>query len=240
MKNSISKYLPLLFIFLFTACEFEDIMSDDELIDAIINAEEKVQILESDLPIDAKNTMSSDIPDDFFDKGILASQIGYQINMRSFDFFFLGVKSDDIFFDLSGRELFRTEGYNKSDDKKDDDGKDNDGKDDDGKDDKSDKDGKKDGKKDRKKNCFYLEYPVSLELPDGSTIKVNDKKEAMESLKKWYNQNPDVKEKANLVFPVSIYWVEKKEKTKYDVESEIEMKELFAKCKGSKDKEKKD
>ena len=235
MKNSILKYLPLLFIFLFTACEFEDLMSDDELIDAIINAEEKVQILESDLPIDAKNTMSSDIPDDFFDKGSLASQLGYQINMRSFDFFFLGVKSDDIFFDLSGRELFRTEGYNKSDDKKDDDGKD-----DDGKDDKSDKDGKKDGKKDRKKNCFYLEYPVSLELPDGSTIKVNDKKEAMESLKKWYNQNPDVKEKANLVFPVSIYWVEKKEKTKYDVESEIEMKELFAKCKGSKDKEKKD
>lgn len=235
MKNSILKYLPLLFIFLFTACEFEDIMSDDELIDAIINAEEKVQILESDLPIDAKNTMSSDIPDDFFDNGSLASQLGYQINMRSFDFFFLGVKSDDIFFDLSGRELFRTEGYNKSDDKKDDDGKD-----DDGKDDKSDKDGKKDGKKDRKKNCFYLEYPVSLELPDGSTIKVNDKKEAMESLKKWYNQNPDVKEKANLVFPVSIYWVEKKEKTKYDVESEIEMKELFAKCKGSKDKEKKD
>ena len=235
MKNSILKYLPLLFIFLFTACEFEDIMSDDELIDAIINAEEKVQILESDLPIDAKNTMSSDIPDDFFDKGSLASQLGYQINMRSFDFFFLGVKSDDIFFDLSGRELFRTEGYNKSDDKKDDDGKD-----DDGKDDKSDKDGKKDGKKDRKKNCFYLEYPISLELPDGSTIKVNNKKEAMESLKKWYNQNPDVKEKANLVFPVSIYWVEKKEKTKYDVESEIEMKELFAKCKGSKDKEKKD
>ncbi len=232
MKNSILKYLPLLFIFLFTACEFEDLMSDDELIDAIINAEEKVQILESDLPIDAKNTMSSDIPDDFFDKGSLASQLGYQINMRSFDFFFLGVKSDDIFFDLSGRELFRTEGYNKSDDKKDDDGKDDDGKD--------DKDGKKDGKKDRKKNCFYLEYPVSLELPDGSTIKVNDKKEAMESLKKWYNQNPDVKEKANLVFPVSIYWVEKKEKTKYDVESEIEMKELFAKCKGSKDNEKKD
>ena len=235
MKNSILKYLPLLFIFLFTACEFEDIMTDDELIDAIINAEEKVQILESDLPIDAKNIISSDIPDDFFDKGSLASQLGYQINMRSFDFFFLGVKSDDIFFDLSGRELFRTEGYNKSDDKKDDDGKD-----DDGKDDKSDKDGKKDGKKDRKKNCFYLEYPVSLELPDGSTIKVNDKKEAMESLKKWYNQNPDVKEKANLIFPVSIYWVEKKEKTKYDVESEIEMKELFAKCKGSKDKEKKD
>ena len=157
MKNSILKYLQLLFIFLFTACEFEDIMSDDELIDAIINAEEKVQILESNLPIDAKNTMSSDIPDDFFDKGNLASQLGYQINMRSFDFFFLGVKSDDIFFDLSGRELFRTEGYNKNDDKKDDDGKD-----DDGKDDKSDKDGKKNGKKDRKKNCFYLEYPVSL------------------------------------------------------------------------------
>ena len=224
MKNSIFKFLPLLFIFLFTACETDDIMSDDELIDAIMNAEEKVQILETDLPLDAKNTMSNDIPDDFFDKGSLASQLGYQINMRSFDFFFLGVKSDDIFFNLSGRELFRTEGYKKSDDKKDD---------------KSDKDGKKNGKKDRKKNCFYLEYPVSLELPNGSTIKVNDKKEAIESLKKWYKENPNVKEKASLVFPVSVYWVEKEEKTKYDLESEIEMKELFTKCKGSKDKEKK-
>ena len=219
MKNSIFKFFPLLFIFLFTACETDDIMSDDELIDAIMNAEEKVQILETDLPLDAKNTMSNDIPDDFFDKGSLASQLGYQINMRSFDFFFLGVKSDDIFFNLSGRELFRTEGYKKSDDK-------------------SDKDGKKNGKKDRKKNCFYLEYPVSLELPNGSTIKVNDKKEAIESLKKWYKENPNVKEKASLVFPVSVYWVEKEEKTKYDVESEIEMKELFTKCKGSKDKEK--
>ena len=224
MKYSIFKFLPLLFIFLFTACETDDIMSDDELIDAIMNAEEKVQILETDLPLDAKNTMSNDIPDDFFDKGSLASQLGYQINMRSFDFFFLGVKSDDIFFNLSGRELFRTEGYKKSDDKKDD---------------KSDKEGKKNGKKDRKKNCFYLEYPVSLELPNGSTIKVNDKKEAIESLKKWYKENPNVKEKASLVFPVSVYWVEKEEKTKYDVESEIEMKELFTKCKGSKDKEKK-
>ena len=224
MKYSIFKFLPLLFIFLFTACETDDIMSDDELIDAIMNAEEKVQILETDLPLDAKNTMSNDIPDDFFDKGSLASQLGYQINMRSFDFFFLGVKSDDIFFNLSGRELFRTEGYKKSDDKKDD---------------KSDKDGKKNGKKDRKKNCFYLEYPVSLELPNGSTIKVNDKKEAIESLKKWYKENPNVKEKASLVFPVSIYWVEKEEKNKYDVESEIQMKELFTKCKGSKDKEKK-
>ena len=224
MKYSIFKFLPLLFIFLFTACETDDIMSDDELIDAIMNAEEKVQILETDLPLDAKNTMSNDIPDDFFDKGSLASQLGYQINMRSFDFFFLGVKSDDIFFNLSGRELFRSEGYKKSDDKKDD---------------KSDKDGKKNGKKDRKKNCFYLEYPVSLELPNGSTIKVNDKKEAIESLKKWYKENPNVKEKASLVFPVSVYWVEKEEKTKYDVESEIEMKELFTKCKGSKDKEKK-
>ena len=49
-----------------------------------------------------------------------------------------------------------------------------------------------------------------------------------------------MKAKAGLVFPVSIYWVENKEKTKYDVESEIEMKELFAKCNGSKDKEEKD
>ena len=37
------------------------------------------------------------------------------------------------------------------------------------------------------------------QLPDGSTVEVNDKKEAVESLKKWFNQNPDVKAKAGLV-----------------------------------------
>ena len=57
MRNSLLKYLPFIFLFIFSACEFENEMSDDELIEAIINSNEKVKILESDLPLDAKNTL---------------------------------------------------------------------------------------------------------------------------------------------------------------------------------------
>jgi len=69
MKNSILKYLPFLLLFVFSSCEIENEMTDDELIDAIINSNEKVQIIEADLPIDAKNTLINDMPDDFFDNG---------------------------------------------------------------------------------------------------------------------------------------------------------------------------
>ena len=58
MRNSLLKYLPFIFLFIFSACEIENEMTDDELIEAIINSNEKVKILETDLPLDAKNSPS--------------------------------------------------------------------------------------------------------------------------------------------------------------------------------------
>ena len=66
MRNSLLKYMPFIFLFIFSACEIENQMTDDELIEAIINSNEKVKILETDLPLDAKNTLINDKPDDFF------------------------------------------------------------------------------------------------------------------------------------------------------------------------------
>lgn len=217
MKNSILKYLPFLLLFVFSSCEIENEMTDDELIDAIINSNEKIQIIEADLPIDAKNTLINDMPDDFFDNGNLAPQLGYEVKMRTLDFFFMGEKSDDLYFDINGRELERSKG----DDKKRDDGK-----------------GDKDDKKDRKKNCFYLKYPVSLEFPDGSIIEVADRKEHCESLKKWHKENPTVKERAKFVFPIDIYWVSKDGKQEHTISSHEELRELHQKCKGSKEDDK--
>jgi hypothetical protein len=131
----------------------------------------------------------------------------------------MGDKSDDLYFDLNGRELQRSQGDSKGDDKKRDDGK-----------------GDKDDKKDKKKNCFYLKYPVSLEFPDGTIVEVADRKEHCESLKKWYKENPNVKDRAKFVFPIDIYWVSKDDKQEYTISSHEELKELHQKCKESNDK----
>ena len=219
MRNSLLKYLPFIFLFIFSACEIENEMTDDELIEAIINSNEKVKILETDLPLDAKNMLINDKPDDFFDDGNLAPKLGYEVKMRTLDFFFMGNKSDDLYFDLNGRELQRSQGDSKGDDKKRDDGK-----------------GDKDDKKDNKKNCFYLKYPVSLEFPDGSIVEVANRKEHCESLKKWHKENPNVKDRAKFVFPIDIYWVSKDDKQEYTISSHEELKELHQKCKESNDK----
>tara|TARA_B100001079_G_scaffold270516_2_gene285095 strand:- start:10 stop:672 length:663 start_codon:yes stop_codon:yes gene_type:complete len=219
MKNSIFKFFPILLIFFISGCEIQDEMTDDELIDAIINSEEKVQVIESDLPTDAINTMKSNMPDDFFDDGSLAPKLGYEIKMRTLDFFFMGDKSDDIYFDINGRELQRSNG----DDKKK----------------RGDKDSKGDDKKSKKKNCFYLEYPVSIKFSDNSVVEVADKKEHCEALKTWHKANPTVKERAQFVFPINIYWVEKDSKTVYTISNHDEMRELHGKCKGSKESDKK-
>ena len=83
MRNSLLKYLPFIFLFIFSACEIENEMTDDELIEAIINSNEKVKILETDLPLDAKNTLLNDKPDDFFDDGNLAPNLGYEVDRKS-------------------------------------------------------------------------------------------------------------------------------------------------------------
>tara|TARA_B100001093_G_scaffold213175_1_gene204514 strand:+ start:5886 stop:6575 length:690 start_codon:yes stop_codon:yes gene_type:complete len=227
MKNSILKFIPFFFLFIFSSCDITDEMTDDELIDAIINSEKKVQILESDLPIDAKNNISSNMPDDFFDNGKLAPKLGYEVKMRTLDFFFMGDKSDDIYFDINGRELQRSRGDDKDDKGEKDD-------------DRGDKDDKGDDKKSKKKNCFYLEYPVSIKFPDDSVVEVADRKEHSEALRTWHKENPDVKERAQFIFPINIYWIEKDTKTSYTISSHEEMREVHGKCKESKDSDRKD
>jgi len=40
-------FLPILLLFI-NSCEVENILTDDELIDAIINSEDKISVLEND------------------------------------------------------------------------------------------------------------------------------------------------------------------------------------------------
>ena len=69
------KTLYLLFGLLIftTSCEeVSDVMSDEELIDAIINYDNKIEVSEMDLPKSAVSMIGADMPDDVISKAKLA------------------------------------------------------------------------------------------------------------------------------------------------------------------------
>ena len=66
---------------------------------------------------------------------------------------------------------------------------------------------KRDGEwsRDRDEACFYLVYPVTYVMPDGSTISVtSDDENGWSDLKDWYEENEDSEDKPELQYPVDI------------------------------------
>ena len=66
---------------------------------------------------------------------------------------------------------------------------------------------KRDGEwsRDRDETCFYLVYPVTYVMPDGSTIPVtSDDEDGWSDLKDWYEENEDSEDKPELQYPVDI------------------------------------
>ena len=111
------KYL-LLFVLisplLFISCDIDgDEMSDDELIQAIIDSENKILISKSDLPSSAISSISFEMPNDFIDEATLAPELGYEIEMKSFDFIKLEIdyeRNDELYFTTKGRKLTSSKG----------------------------------------------------------------------------------------------------------------------------------
>ncbi len=61
--------------------------------------------------------------------------------------------------------------------------------------------------------CFEFVYPVSYEMPDGSTVTGNDEAELETGLKAWYVANPESKEKPALQYPVDVIFKDEITKT---------------------------
>jgi hypothetical protein len=104
---------PLLFI----SCDVDGSeMSDDELIQAIIDSEKKFLISNSDLPNSAISSINFEMPNDFIDKATLAPELGYEIEMKSFDFIKLELdyeRDDELYFTTKGRKLTSSKGKRK-------------------------------------------------------------------------------------------------------------------------------
>ena len=73
-----------------TSCEVDKINSDDELIESIINFDEKIVVLETELPIDSKVFIDEELPEEFIDRSLLANDLGFEIEMRNLDYKDLG------------------------------------------------------------------------------------------------------------------------------------------------------
>ena len=207
----------LIFPLMFTSCENSGEMSDDELIEAIINAENRISVTKNDLPKSAIASLGFKMPNDIIRFADLAPELGYEVEMKSWDFFDFELdyeRDDNQYFTTNGRILESTRGN------KDDFGK--------GKDDKNKKRGP----------CFKFVYPISYTMADGSVISGNDRKEIHTQMKAYFEKNGKTREnKPRLNLPVQILMLDKDKKviTK-DISSVEDLKLLWQYCKGNKNK----
>ena len=107
MKSLLKFSLLTLFVFIYS-CNTESVISDDELIELIINSKDKISIAESELPSISLNYLDKEYEDDYVDQSKLAPKYGYEIALRSMSPFEIGVEKGDVYFDLNGRKLERS------------------------------------------------------------------------------------------------------------------------------------
>lgn len=95
-----------------------------------------------------------------------------------------------------------------------------------------DKDSNKDGDRNgnHRNNCFELVFPITMTLPDGTTVTGEDKESLRDQIKDWYENNSDVEEKPTLVYPIDVEM--KEDGSIVTVNSAEELATLKEDCRG--------
>ena len=75
--------------------------------------------------------------------------------------------------------------------------------------------------------CFTLVFPISFELPDGSSVTVDvDDEESWAEIKSWYDANPDSDQRPTMQFPVVIFFDEES----MTIDNQEEMRTAYEEC----------
>jgi uncharacterized protein YeaC (DUF1315 family) len=82
---------------------------------------------------------------------------------------------------------------------------------------------------DFRNSCFELVYPITMTMPDGTTITGDDKEALRDLIKDWYENNTDVDEKPALVYPIEVVL---EDETTVTVNSAEELAALKEDCRG--------
>ena len=189
-------------------------MSDEQIIEAIVESENRISVSIDDLPASAITSLDFNMPDDFVGSAELAPELGFEVEMKSWDFFEFELdyeRNDNQYFSTNGRKL---ESNIKN---------------------KDGWGGKKSGKK-KRGPCFKFVYPISYTMGDNSEITGNDRKEIRSQMKAYFEKNGKTKEnKPSLNFPLQIMILDdNKNVLTKDILNIDDLKLTWEYCKGSK------
>ena len=168
--------------FFFAGCAKDEPqgLSDAELIQAIIDADDKIEVEMEGLPSSAKSTMEDNYLSEYYHlQSLKASNLGYEVSIAGRPGR-LGKRSE-IYFDVDGKKLDYSE-YEKDSWFYDDDFYN-----------RSESGDKRDWE------CFSIEYPITVTTPIGNTYTFEDE----ESVKEYYEAY-EIDEDISVVYPINI------------------------------------
>ena len=176
------KFFLFTLLFLFAGCASDEPqgLSDAELIQAIIDADNKVEVDMESLPSSARSTMEDGYLSEYYHlQSLKASMLGYEVSIAGKPGR-LGKRSE-IYFDVDGKKLDYSE-YEKDSWFYDDDFYN-----------RSESGDKRDWE------CFSIEYPITVTTPNGNTYTFEDE----ESVKEYYEAY-EIDEDISGVYPINI------------------------------------
>ena len=197
-------YLITLLIF-FSGCTTDEPagLSDAELILAIIDSEDKIEVDMESLPMVARSTMEDNYLSEYYHLNTYkASTLGYEV-------FIAGKpgrlgKRSEVYFDITGNKLDYAE-YERDIMSNDDDFY--------NRDESGDK---------RDWDCFTIQYPITVNLNDGYTYTFDSE----ESIKEYYDAY-EIDEEMNIAFPITVI---DKDGEAIVIESDETLEEVYRGC----------
>jgi len=168
--------------FFFAGCAKDEPqgLSDAELIQAIIDADDKIEVEMDGLPSSAKSTMEDNYLSEYYHlQSLKASNLGYEVSIAGRPGR-LGKRSE-LYFDVEGKKLDYSE-YEK-----------------DYRFDEDDYYSRGESRDKRDWECFSIEFPITVTTPIGNTYTFEDE----ESIKEYYEAY-EVDEDVSVVYPINI------------------------------------
>lgn len=161
--------------------EVDPLIDDSELIAAIESAANRQEVSSNALPSNVLTTLEDTMT--FISNSILAPELGYEVRtivQRGAD---VG-ESSSVFFNLQGRELASENAFRRGD--------------------RRVRNGRRTGRRARGlRDCFDFVFPVSLTMPDASTITL-ESDDDWSLVRSWYEANPDATDRPTFVFPFEV------------------------------------
>ena len=203
--------LPALISFLIIGCAKDEPqgVSDAQLIQEIIDYNNKVEVNMEDLPSNAISLMENEYLVEYLHLySLKASSLGYEVSLAGR----AGAMGDrgEIYFDINGRKLdpnnthdYERDWYDGSD-------------------------GFEGARERDNWKCFQIEFPYTIQMPNGVTYTIDsDDDSDFEEIKNYYEQNSGMDERPSIVFPINITTNDGESVT---INNEDDMKDAYRDC----------